>query len=102
IPATPARTYADEGWAGMGDWLGTGRIADQLRQYRSFKESRAYVRSLNLKSGTEWKDYCKSGKKPDDIPAKPARTYAHDGWAGFADWLGPNRTANGRSASVEI
>jgi hypothetical protein len=23
IPATPARTYKDKGWAGLGDWLGT-------------------------------------------------------------------------------
>ena len=27
IPASPSRTYADKGWKGMGDWLGTGNIA---------------------------------------------------------------------------
>ena len=31
---------------------------------------------LNLKSGTEWKEYCKSGNKPDDIPAQPWLVYA--------------------------
>ena len=25
IPATPHNSYTDKGWAGMGDWLGTGR-----------------------------------------------------------------------------
>ena len=25
IPVAPNNTYADTGWAGIGDWLGTGR-----------------------------------------------------------------------------
>ena len=76
----------------MGDWLGTGTIAARLRQYRSFKEARAFVHSLGLKSRTEWRAYCKSGKKPDDIPADPHSTYADDGWAGMGDWLGTGRS----------
>jgi hypothetical protein len=65
------------------------RIATHLRQYRLFKKARAFVHILGLKSGSEWRDYCKSGKKPDDIPAKPNDTYADAGWAGMGDWLGP-------------
>src|SRR5262245_61051039 len=42
IPASPKRAYGGDGWAGMGDWLGTGRIADQERQYRTFKKARAF------------------------------------------------------------
>ena len=34
------------------------------------------MRGLGLKSETEWRAYCKSGKKPDDIPANPNQTYA--------------------------
>jgi superfamily II DNA or RNA helicase len=100
IPVHPDRTYAEDGWSSMGDWLGTGRIADRLRQYRSFKNARALVRGLGLKSRSEWETYCQSGQKPEDIPAIPSNTYAEAGWAGYGDWLGPNRTANGRSASV--
>ena len=139
--------------AGWGDWLGTGTIANFLREYRSFKEARAFVRGLGLQSGAEWSAYCKSGKKPGefrpgqvelmqrmvgpelaigsaaqlrtplrefrtfkqarafahslklksgpewsaytksgkkltDIPANPLRTYAEVGWAGMSDWLG--------------
>jgi hypothetical protein len=94
IPAIPDRTYANDGWAGWGDWLGTGRIADQLREYRPFNEARAFVHSLGLKSEAEWKEYCRSGKKPKDIPYKPQRTYANDGWAGWGDWLGTGRIAD--------
>jgi hypothetical protein len=88
IPVSPSQTYANDGWVGMGDWLGTGTVASFLRQYRSFKKARAFVRGLGLKSGTEWKEYCKSGKKPADIPAKPDNGYANDGWARMPDWLG--------------
>ena len=49
IPQKPIRTYEKE-WKGMGDWLGTGRIADQERKFRPFKEAREFVHSLKLHS----------------------------------------------------
>jgi hypothetical protein len=94
IPRTPAIVYAEDGWAGFGDWLATGNIAPRLHRYRPFKQARAFVRALGLKSRTEWNQYCKSGKKPDDIPVKPDRTYAKAGWAGMGDWLGTDNVAN--------
>ena len=96
IPATPERTYAKAGWAGLGDWLGTGTIATRSRQYRSFREARAFVRSLHLKTTDEWFNYCKSGKKPSDIPFKPSKVYREAGWAGFGDWLGTGNIATFR------
>jgi hypothetical protein len=160
IPVGAAKIYANAGWAGMGDWLGTGRLNNADRRFRSFRDARAFARSLGLKgqiqwhayckSGkkpndipsnpnqvydswvswpdwvghgfrrggwrsfedarafarslklktfNDWRAYCRSGKKPDDIPTTPTRTYA-GAWAGWPDWVGPNRTANGRSASV--
>ena len=101
IPANPHGVYAEDGWAGMGDWLGTGTVAPYLRKYRSFDEARAYARRLSLKSETEWRSYCKSGQKPADIPGSPEDQYAKTGWAGFGDWLGtgavPNRLRQYRS-----
>ena len=47
IPASPSETYKDE-WKGMGDWLGTGKVAPG--NMRPFKEARAYVRKLKLKN----------------------------------------------------
>jgi hypothetical protein len=93
IPAQPDRTYADAGWSGWGDWLGTKTIATRLRKYRSFTEARAFVRDLGLKSQTEWRKYVKSGKKPRDIPSAPHQVYAEAGWAGFGDWLGTGTVA---------
>ena len=79
IPIVPSQTYKNKGWKGMGDWLGTGRIACHLRKYRTFNEARKFVRSLNLKSGSEWRAFCKSGKLPADIPAAPRHTYKDKG-----------------------
>jgi superfamily II DNA or RNA helicase len=102
IPTAPNVAYAETGWAGWGDWLGSGRVATNLRKYRAFKKARAFVRGVGLKSGSQWRDYCKSSKKPDDIPAKPQRTYANDGWAGMGDWLGYARNAQGHERSQTV
>ena len=88
IPAVPERVYKNDGWNGLGDWLGTGRIATHLRKYRSFEEARDFVRSLGLKKWDEWADFCKSDDLPDDVPACPNKVYKTQGWAGNPDWLG--------------
>lgn len=99
IPANPQNTYHDKGWNGFGDWLGTGRVADQFKEYRSFREARAFAHKLGLKSGAEWRTFCKGkmprcGVLPKDIPMKPGRTYAQLGWKGMGDWLGTRTIAN--------
>jgi hypothetical protein len=80
-------------WKGWGDWLGTGTIARQNMQYRTFEEARDYVHALGLKNKEEWSKYCKSGKKPKDIPANPREPYEKE-WLGWGDWLGTGAIAN--------
>jgi superfamily II DNA or RNA helicase len=86
IPADPRIVYKKE-WKGIGDWLGSGSIASRNRKYRPFEEAREFVRSLRLTSADNWFDYCKSGKKPADIPTGLTRVYKDD-WKGMGDWLG--------------
>jgi hypothetical protein len=64
-------------WISWGDWLGN--------EYRSFTEARKYAHSLGLKSIEEWKKWCKSGNKPEDIPARPDHVYKE--WISYADFL---------------
>ncbi len=94
IPSNPNKIYKDKGWVSYGDWLGTGRIAAQVRVYRPYPEAKKYVHGLKLRSNIEWQEYCQSGKKPDDIPAYPNQTYKNDGWVNMGDWLGTGRIAN--------
>ena len=88
IPADPSWVYKDNGWRGMGDWLGTGIIATQKRQYLPFNEARDLVRQLNLKKKEEWIAWAKSNEKPNNIPASPDGIYKDKGWLGWGDWIG--------------
>jgi hypothetical protein len=102
VPANPIIVYANNGWAGMGDWLGTGNIAFWKKVYRPFKDARAFVRGLRLKSNREWREFCKGaipekGALPPDIPSNPNNTYAEKGWVNWLDWLGTDRTRVSKS-----
>jgi hypothetical protein len=88
IPEVPRGRYAGDGWIGIADWLGTGASRHRIGGWRSFEEARTYVRKLGLESTADWKTYCRSGKKPDDIPVSPRKVYARAGWEGLDDWLG--------------
>ena len=93
IPTNPMQTYKYE-FKGMGDWLGTDRVANKNRIFKSFKEARTFVRKLKLKNLKEWKLYCKNKlkgykEKPADIPAHP--DYYKSEWRGFRDWLGKSK-----------
>ena len=101
IPANPDRTYANE-WLGWGDWLGTGRTATHLRNYRNYEEAKEFIRTLGIKSekGGKKQDYLELtwrnfatgrlekvlGKLPKDIPASPAKVY--DEFTNWPDFLG--------------
>ena len=78
---------------GMGDFLGTGTVAYYNRKYRSFKEAKKYVKSLNIKSQIDWYKFAKTGKKPKDIPFNVRSTYIKE-WKGWGDFLGTGRIAN--------
>lgn len=98
IPNKPDQTYKNKGWKNWGDFLGTGTVAHYKKEYRNFESAREYVRVLGLKSGNEWKKYCKNElnklpPKPNDIPANPNRTYKNNGWISMGDWLGTGTIA---------
>jgi len=75
IPASPNTTYKNNGWKSYGDWIGNDNIAVTKYEFLPFQEAREFVIALNLKNVNEWREYCKSGNKPDNIPSSPWRTY---------------------------
>lgn len=96
IPSAPQNKY-DNSWNGWGDWLGTGKVADQYRRYVPYEEARVFVSKLKLKTLQEW-DLYRRGKLPglpplpDSIPGRPGRAYLNKGWKGISDWLGHRST----------
>ncbi len=89
IPALPQNLYEND-WVSWGDWLGTGNVWQ--REFLPFGQAREFVRALGLKSYSDWRIYCESGKKPEDIPARPEQIYESD-WVGWGDWLGSGNVA---------
>jgi len=90
IPSNPDRVY--KGWISHIDWLGNHR----LTEFRPFEQARDFVHSLGLKNHYEWRDYCKSGKRPADIPGDPNRIYWDKGWISYGDWMGTGNVASYR------
>ncbi len=68
LPATPNEVYKDTGWAGWGDWLGSGVVANQNHNYLPFAEARAHARSLNLRGRDEWGDVGQVRRPPRQHP----------------------------------
>ena len=93
IPIAPQNVYKKE-WEGWGNFLGTGVIQTQKRQYRTFEDARNFARNLNLKNISEWREYAQSNKRPQDIPSLPHKTYKNQGWVTVGDWLGTNSIAS--------
>jgi len=84
IPYNPYNVYKGEfNW---GDFLGTNRIQDNKKEYLNYIETKKFVQKLNLKSSKEWKIYCKSGNKPENITSKPYKKFIE--FVSFPDFLG--------------
>ena len=73
---------------GWGHWLGTGNTGNNTTLPLPFVEALAVARSLNLANRFEWKQWCKEGMCPPNVPSHPERTYKAGGWQGWVHWLG--------------
>jgi len=69
-------------------------------KWRSFELAREFVRELGLKNENEWREYCRSGNKPHDIPSAPRTVYKSE-WLSIADWLGIKKGWDGNFRSFE-
>jgi len=90
IPSNPQQVFEKQ-WTTWGDWLGTYRISDNLKIYLSFDEAKKCVNKLNFSSWNEWKEFCKSGDKPKNIPMDARQTYTGKGWTDWNDFLGTGK-----------
>ena len=56
------------------------------KAFRSYIDARDFARSLEFPMRKYWREYVKSGKKPNDIPSDPSKHY--DEWISWTDFLG--------------
>ena len=92
LPKNPPESYSDK-WTGWGDFLQTGKVANQDRAFLPFPVAKKFIRALKLITFKNWKLYSKGklqsvGIRPPTIPSNPNITYAGKGWVSFRDWIG--------------
>ncbi len=56
-------------------------------KWRPFIVARAWAREQGIRSGTQWRELCKHGTLPSDIPKSPSATYKNE-WKSWGDFLG--------------
>ena len=97
IPANPDNVYSDL-WQGFNDFLGTPKPRNVGRVWRPFRRAREYVRSLQLTSYLEYREWSSGKLKnkpsfPNDIPAHPYGAYGKEKeWKGISDFLGSKQS----------
>jgi len=71
------------------------RLWEKLIRYdwMSFEDARRFVHGLGLNSLTDWTEFCRSGKRPSNVPAAPNIVYKDDGWQSWGDWFGTGYVA---------
>jgi hypothetical protein len=86
MPPDPNRAYFE--FKSWGDFLGTGRIANQNRKYRSYEEAKVFLKPLNISSQTHFRELLELGIIPPDIPRNPHAYYSkHKVWVNFPDFF---------------
>lgn len=87
IPQDPRNVYRTE-WNGFGDWLGTGRIANQKKVFLAYEDAKCLLRDCGVQSR---KEYIQLRKDRKDLPSNPDKVYHDSGWTGWADFLGKQK-----------
>ena len=54
--------------------------------FRSFKDTKFFIKDMDIKSAPEWKQIYEKGVIPKDIPKAPASVYVNE-WKGWPDFL---------------
>jgi len=90
MPVAVNQIYKKQ-FEGFGIFLGTGRIADRLKIFRSYDEAKKYAQSLKLKGQKEWFEHTKSKNFPKDMPVAVNQAYKKQ-FEGYDIFLGNNYT----------
>ena len=91
-PRNPKEVFKLRGeWMSWGDFLGTGKIQDNLianNNYLSFEKAKKYINIyVKPKTSVEYLKYIDENNIKF-LPRKPHRFYLNRGWKGWEDYLG--------------
>jgi len=93
LHSSPNDCYANKGWTGWPEFLGTGE-----NPYLTYEEASAAARLLGFCSSTE---YLSGGYKQDPkLPSAPWHFYVNKGWASWSEFLGTSKYPTYEEASA--
>jgi len=93
IPKTPDTHYRDKGWVNYGEWLGTFKIQDNLKEYYSYEDAKKYLKPFKLQSRLDFENFKTQQSYPEYLPKTPYLKYRQTGeWKGWPDFLSYKRT----------
>lgn len=55
--------------------------------FLNFDSAHSIVINMGFNRTRQWQKYCKSGKRPINIPSNPSKTYKRNGWINWRYWL---------------
>ena len=87
IPAAPDKAYQEfESW---GEFLGTGNIANQNKEYWDYEQAKMFLKPLSIRSFVHFKQLHSSGSISVEIPKNPIAYYKkQETWKGYPDFFG--------------
>ena len=92
LPKYPGKRVYGKDWVSLGDFLGTGRIADQYKKdiFVKFNEAKKTIKKFKLNRYVDFLNLIQFKKKPNTIPSSP-QTYYIKQWKGWPDFLGKKK-----------
>lgn len=86
IPSYPAKHYKND-WISWSDFL--GQVSQVPSKFLSYEDARLFVQNIEprITNCKEWDKYCKSGKRPKNIPHSPQKIYKGK-WIGWNYFFG--------------
>ena len=85
----PDRIYKNKGWKGYQDYLGYSNDV-RKKDFVDYDECKSYAIKMKVKTAKEWN--LKRKSRPENLPSDPPKIYKNNGWKGWADFLGKEKT----------
>jgi hypothetical protein len=64
------------------------------RDFLPYEEAMIQAKSLGIKTSIDWREWVKSGNKPDNLPSYPEDVYMGKGWVNWSVFLGVKNRRN--------
>ena len=89
FPSNPRMTYKEQ-WKGWGYFLGTGRTAENRKNFMNYKKAQQFIQKQKIQTKPMFEKWSRTKKRPDNFPSNPHQTYLKK-WKGWKHFLGTDK-----------